>query len=66
LYDPAQLTAVGQAFEAMEALAALERLDEQARNLERRASGPSVEQLIATEDAHSQLYCGRTVLGIRK
>lgn len=44
-----------------EELAALKRLDEQARTLERYASGPSVERLIAAEDARSSSYGGRTV-----
>jgi hypothetical protein len=46
-----------------EELAALKRLDEQARILERRASGPSVEKLIAEEQERSQAYGGRTVFG---
>ena len=44
-----------------EELAALKRLNEQARTLERYASGPSVERLIAAEDARSSSYGGRTV-----
>jgi hypothetical protein len=46
-----------------EQLAALKCLDEQARTLERYASGPGVERLIAVEDARSSAYGGRTVLG---
>jgi uncharacterized protein len=36
-----------------EELAAIRRLDEQARRLERHASGPSVEALLADERARS-------------
>jgi len=46
-----------------EGLGALRRLDAQARQLERRASGPSVEELIAEERASSHRYGGRTVFG---
>ncbi len=44
-------------------LFALKRLDDQARLLERHATGPSVEELIAREmrDAHS--YGGRSIFG---
>src|SRR6478672_2271394 len=49
-----------------EELAAIKRLDEQARFLERRASGPSVERLIADEDARSPSYDGRTVFDNRR
>ena len=49
-----------------EELAAVKRLDDQARILERRVSGPSVEQLITEEKASSQSYAGRTVFGTRK
>jgi uncharacterized protein len=49
-----------------EELAALKRLDEQARTLERYASGPGVEQLIAVEDARSLAYGGRTVFDNRR
>ena len=49
-----------------EQLAAVKRLDDQARILERRVSGPSVEQLITEEKASSQSYAGRTVFGTRK
>jgi hypothetical protein len=46
-----------------EALAAIERLDRQARLLERHASGPSVEALFADESARSHEYGGRSVFG---
>jgi hypothetical protein len=46
-----------------EALGALKRLDDQARLLERRAEGPSVEALIAQERHASPAYGGRSVLG---
>ena len=44
-----------------EELGALRRLDAQARQLERHAAGPDVEQLIAQERADSAAYGGRTV-----
>jgi hypothetical protein len=44
-----------------EELAALKRLDAQARNLERSASGPSVEEFIAEEREQSHVYGGQTV-----
>jgi hypothetical protein len=46
-----------------EELEALRRLDEQARKLERQASGPSVEKLITEEFEHSHAYAGRSVFG---
>jgi hypothetical protein len=46
-----------------EELAAIRRLDEQARRLERYASGPSVEALSADERARSHQYGGRSVFG---
>jgi hypothetical protein len=46
-----------------EKLGAIRRLDEQARQLERHASGPSMEQMIAQEHALSHLYGGRSFLG---
>ena len=46
-----------------EELGAIKRLDEQARRLERRARGPSVEALIATERRMSPAYDGRSVFG---
>jgi hypothetical protein len=47
-----------------EELAAIRRLDEQARRLERWVSGPSLEMLIADERARSHQYGGRSVFGI--
>jgi hypothetical protein len=46
-----------------EQLAALRRLDAQARRLERVASGPSVEELVARERRESHACGGRSVLG---
>jgi hypothetical protein len=46
-----------------EELAAIKRLDEQARVLERRVSGPSIEKLIAEEEGRSHAYDGRTAFG---
>jgi hypothetical protein len=46
-----------------EELGAIKRLDEQARLLERSASGPPIEELIAQERAQSHNYGGRSVLG---
>ena len=46
-----------------EELAAIRRLDDQARRLERHASGASVEALFADERAHSHQYGGRSVFG---
>ncbi len=46
-----------------EELGALKRLDEQARKLERQASGPSIEALIAEESESSHTYDGRSVFG---
>jgi hypothetical protein len=46
-----------------EELAALRRLDAQARRLERHAGGPSVEQLAARERELSHAYGGRSVFG---
>jgi hypothetical protein len=46
-----------------EELAAIRRLDEQARRLERRVSGPSVEAFFAAERARSHSYGGRSVFG---
>jgi hypothetical protein len=46
-----------------EQLAALQRLDAQARRLERHASGPSVETLIEQERQASHAYGGRTIFG---
>lgn len=49
-----------------EELAAIKRLDEQARRLERHVSGPSVEALIAEERRRSHDYGGRSVFGIEQ
>ena len=46
-----------------EELAALRRLDAQARRLERDASGPSVEDYIARERHESHAYGGRSIFG---
>src|ERR1700680_1343828 len=46
-----------------EELGALQRLDEQARRLERHAGGPSLERIIAEELNQSHLYGGRSVFG---
>ena len=46
-----------------EELAAIRRLDDQARRLERHASGPSVEALFAEERARSHEYGGYSVFG---
>ena len=46
-----------------EELAALKRLDAQARRLERIAAGPSVPALIAAERERSHEYGGRSVFG---
>ena len=46
-----------------EELAALRRLDDQARRLERHASGPSLDAHLAAERAASHAYGGRSVFG---
>jgi uncharacterized protein len=46
-----------------EQLAALQRLDEESRKLERAAKGPTFEGLLAEERAHSHQYGGRSVFG---
>ena len=46
-----------------EQLAALKRLDDQSRRLERSAAGPSVEALIAEERGNSHAFGGRSVFG---
>jgi hypothetical protein len=51
---------------ASEELQALQRLDAEARRLERHARGPSFEAIIADERARSHLYGGRTVFGEAK
>jgi hypothetical protein len=57
-------SAVGQAkLGREEELAALKRLDRQARRLERQASGPPVEAVIAEERLLSHDYAGRSVFG---
>jgi uncharacterized protein len=44
-------------------LAALKRLDDEARRVERRAAGPSVPEVIAEERRLSHSYGGRSVFG---
>jgi hypothetical protein len=46
-----------------EELGAIKRLDEQAQLLERCASGPPIEELIAQERAQSDQYSGRFAFG---
>lgn len=46
-----------------EELAAIRRLDEQARRLEGNAHGPAVEALIAEEQVNSHAFGGRSVFG---
>ncbi|HEX4294174.1 MAG TPA: DUF763 domain-containing protein [Rhizomicrobium sp.] len=46
-----------------EELAALKRLDDQARKLEHQVSGPSLEMLSKVENKNSHLYGGRSVFG---
>jgi hypothetical protein len=46
-----------------EELAAIRRLDAQARRLEASASGPSVEAVIAEERTRSHEYGGRSIFG---
>ena len=46
-----------------EELGALRRLDDQSRKLERHATGPSVEKLIAEELSRSHSYSGRSIFG---
>jgi hypothetical protein len=46
-----------------EELATIQRLDDQARRLERSANGPSVSALIAEERDRSHDYGGRSVFG---
>jgi hypothetical protein len=46
-----------------EELAALKRLDDQARRLERHVGGPGVAELIAQERSRSASYGGRSVFG---
>ena len=57
-------SAVGQAkLGRDEKLAAIRRLDEQARRLERYASGPTLEVHLAEERARSHDYGGMTIFG---
>jgi len=49
-----------------EAMAAIRRLDDQARLMERHASGPGVEDFIAEERRQSHAYGGMTVMGPAK
>lgn len=49
---------------ASDELAALARLDDEARRLERTVSGPAVEELIAGERQRSHGYGGRSVFGL--
>jgi hypothetical protein len=44
-------------------LAALKRLDDEARRVERRAAGPPVPEMIAEERRLSHTYGGRSVFG---
>jgi hypothetical protein len=44
-------------------LAALQRLDRESRKLEKAATGPTVEQVVAEERAQSAQYGGRSVFG---
>jgi hypothetical protein len=46
-----------------EELAAVKRLDDQARQVERHASGPTIEQIIEEERHQSHALGGRTVFG---
>jgi hypothetical protein len=46
-----------------EQLAALKRLDDQARRLERTAAGPDIGTFVADERGDSHLYGGRSVFG---
>jgi hypothetical protein len=46
-----------------EKLAAIRRLDEQARKLERYASGPSLDAYVAKENARSHEYGGMSIFG---
>jgi hypothetical protein len=46
-----------------ERLDAIRRLDQQARRLERQATGPSLADFVATEEARSHAHGGRSVFG---
>ena len=50
----------------VEELAAIERLDAQARVLERYAEGPAVETMMAAENDVSHRYGGRSIFGWAK
>ena len=49
-----------------EELAALQRLDAQARKLERQATGPALQQFVEEERERSPSYGGRSVFGIEQ
>ncbi|HKH21917.1 MAG TPA: DUF763 domain-containing protein, partial [Gammaproteobacteria bacterium] len=49
-----------------EELAAIERLDSEARKLEHHADGPAVEAVMASETDLSPYYGGRSVFGWAK
>jgi hypothetical protein len=49
-----------------EKLDALRRLDQQARRLERDASGPSLPEFVAQERSDSHAYGGRSVFGLEE
>jgi hypothetical protein len=51
--------------EKFEELAAIKRLDEQSRRLERDVSGPSVWAIFAEERARSHQHGGRSVFGVQ-
>jgi hypothetical protein len=72
-YSPDQLDVIEAALRLLlnppklasepEELGALKRLDDQARQLERHATGPTVRELIAQERQRSPSYGGRSVFG---
>ncbi len=47
-----------------EKLAALKRLDDQSRQVERYVTGPSLKEIVAGEFAQSHLLGGRSVFGL--
>lgn len=49
-----------------EELSALQRLDAQARQLERVVTGPPVDQLISGERERSPIYGGRSIFGLKR
>ena len=49
-----------------EEMSALQRLDQQARQLERRAQGPSLDAVIDEEFQRSPSYGGRSVFGFEQ